>query len=505
MKSIFKAVALITIFSIITRCLGFVFRIYLSRKLGAEALGVYQVAYSVIGVLITLVSSGLPLTTAKIVAKYEVQNEQKRKYSAVTASLIIGIAVAATISLIVWLGQGGFSSLFTDKQSTNVLITLLPAVIFSAVYSVFRGAMWGKNNYFGVCITEFAEQLFRVVITIIMLHSLTDTLALAVGTAKAFTYACAFSALLAVIIYFRQGDRLHFSKSEYIPILKSASPITGIRVASSFIQPISALIIPAQLVLIGYTKSEAVAAFGVMMGMTFPLLYVPMAVIGSVGVVLIPNISTLIAKNEYKQIESNISKSFSVSIFCAMLFVPLYLSVGDLIGIVLYDNAFSGILLQLAAVNVMPIAICNMTGSILNAMNLEVKSFVHYLIGALAMLISLFGLTRFLGINALVIALFLCMTIISVLNIRLLYKTLPDLKLNVMKTLGKYALIVAPSALLGYLLSGILINYLPVFVTAILAGGISVLFTLLLANVFNVFKIEKFIVLKKFTKKKRYN
>ena len=42
-KSVFKTVSMITIFSVITRVFGFVFRVFLSRKLGAEGLGIYQI------------------------------------------------------------------------------------------------------------------------------------------------------------------------------------------------------------------------------------------------------------------------------------------------------------------------------------------------------------------------------------------------------------------------------------------------------------------------------
>ena len=69
MKSLFKAVAIVSIFSIITRLLGFFFRIFLSRKLGAEGLGLFQMATSVLGIFMTVISSGLPLTTAKLVSK----------------------------------------------------------------------------------------------------------------------------------------------------------------------------------------------------------------------------------------------------------------------------------------------------------------------------------------------------------------------------------------------------------------------------------------------------
>ena len=57
MKSILKSVALISVFSVLTRLLGFLLRIFLSRTIGAEALGLYQVALSVFMVLLTVVSS----------------------------------------------------------------------------------------------------------------------------------------------------------------------------------------------------------------------------------------------------------------------------------------------------------------------------------------------------------------------------------------------------------------------------------------------------------------
>ena len=74
MKGLFKATLIVTIFSVLTRAMGFVLRIILSRVLGAEILGYYQVAMSVFGVLLTLVASGLPLVVSRTVAyKKQVQ------------------------------------------------------------------------------------------------------------------------------------------------------------------------------------------------------------------------------------------------------------------------------------------------------------------------------------------------------------------------------------------------------------------------------------------------
>ena len=94
MKSLFKAVALITFFTIITRLLGFVFKIFLSREIGAEALGVYQVAISVFMVLITLVASGIPLIISKLSSNLIANNNVKKERSMISSALIVSVVTA---------------------------------------------------------------------------------------------------------------------------------------------------------------------------------------------------------------------------------------------------------------------------------------------------------------------------------------------------------------------------------------------------------------------------
>ena len=62
MQNLYRSAALVTVFATIEHGLGFLYRIILSRMLGAEGLGVYQVALTVFAVFITISSSGLPIT-----------------------------------------------------------------------------------------------------------------------------------------------------------------------------------------------------------------------------------------------------------------------------------------------------------------------------------------------------------------------------------------------------------------------------------------------------------
>lgn len=502
-KSVISTVSMITLFSVITRLFGFIFRIYLSRKLGAEGLGIYQVASSVMGIFMTLVASGLPLVTAKMCASFNHTKQFDQKNSCVTSSTIIAIIISIVSSVIILICQPLFNKMF-GSLVTELLLIMCPALIFSAVYAVFRGALWGKSSFFWVSFTELIEQVIRLILTFIMLYSVHDILSATVITAKSFSITCFVSALIVAVIYFTNGGRLKFNKAHYSTIIKSSSPITGIRIASSLIQPLTATLIPILLIKIGYTPSEALSEYGILMGMTFPLLFAPLSVVGSLSMVLVPKISTLKTSNEYDTIATNIEQSISASLFLSMLLIPLFLSCGDLIGIVLFDNIQAGIYLQLSAVCILPIVLANITSSILNALSLEIKSFVNYVIGAVVLFVGLFALTPIIKTSSIIVSFFLSMGITSILNFRTIKKAVPNLSYKIMLSLLKYSIILLPSSMLGHFISNILYNFLPAFVAGLIGGGISMLVTLLLLQYFKIYQAP-FSMLKGMLRKKRHN
>ena len=422
MRTLFKAVATVTIFSILTRFLGFVFRIFLSRKLGPTGIGLFQMSSSILGLFMTLFSSGIPLTTAKLVSKYKVQNQLTQKHKTVSAALVLATIISVIAGLLIYLLKPFWNFVLTDSRAVEILILLLPSLIISAIYVVFRGSLWGEGDYFSCGLTELVEQIVRFVLTFILLINITDIFTATKYSATAFNLACLSSAILCVAIYFKK-DKLNFHKLEFKNLLKSSTPVTGIRLASSLIQPITTLILPNLLIFAGQTKSEAISSFGTIMGMTFPMLFVQMSIIGSLSMVLIPAISSLLTKENYSQINTNILSSTKISILISSVFVVLYMSVGDLIGLVLFDNSMAGILLKQAGLCVLPITLCNLSGSSLDALNLETKSLINYSIGSAVLFITLIVFTPTIKINSIIIAFFLSMSTISILNYIQIKKT----------------------------------------------------------------------------------
>lgn len=495
MKSVLKTISMITFFTIITRVLGFVFRIYLSRKLGAEGMGIYQIASSIIGVFMTLVASGLPLTTAKMVAK--LNEKDKNKDTIATSACVIAILISIFSCLLLVMGQKGLSKIVKNDLIVDIILIMCPAVIFSSVYAVFRGALWGQNSFFWVSFTELLEQIIRIILTFLVIGRTTDMFDLTKTVAFTFSLTCLFSAIFVTIIYLSRGGKIRFRKQGYKELIKRSAPITAVRLASSFIQPLTALLIPFLLGLIGYSSSQAISIYGIIMGMTFPILFAPLSVVGSLSMVLIPKISVLEANKEYSVIAENIKKSIDFSLFLSAVFIPLFLSCGDMIGIVLYDNLRSGIFLQLSAVCIIPLILNNITNSILNALNLEVKSFVNYLWGTIVLLVCLCGFTFVIKEYAIILAYFLSIATTAFLNIRMLNKKVADLNLNPIPQLIKYALIILPTSVAGHLVANILYHFIPAFFAGLVGGLIAIGFTVILVSVFNLYDIKLGLKLKK--------
>lgn len=494
MKSLFKTVALITMFSVITRVVGFLFRIFLSREVGAEALGIYQVAFSVFMVLMTIIASGLPLIISRMGSSFSISKDSKKENSLVSTALLFAFLLSVILCIVVLLFRGVFASLFTDERCLQILIIMLPSLIFSAIYSVFRGAMWGKDNYFALCASELYEQIVRILLCVILLANSIDVMEKAFNVAWSLNIACFLSMLLVIILYFFYGGKLGKpSKKIFIPLLKQSTPITGIRVAGSFIQPLVAVILPAKLISIGYTSSQAMSLYGIAVGMTLPLLFVPTTIIGSLSTALIPDMSKAVAQNDKEHIENRIRSSVLFSLIISALFIPAYLAMGELAGIFLYDNVMSGTLLQAASFVLLPLGLTNITSSLLNSLGYEVKSFKNFVLGTIVMFLAIWFLSPVLGINAFIWGLGGSYLVTGLLNLIMLKKK-TAVKLKLTKTIITLILIILPSAALCGFVVGICNYFLPLFFTLCFGGGVSVVSFVLLAVVFGIIDIKSFVV-----------
>lgn len=493
MKSIFKSVALISVFSVLTRLFGFLLRIFLSRTIGAEALGIYQVALSVFMVLLTFVTSGLTLIISRMTASYRATHDHKSTASLVTTGLLVALFVSLVLCLVILIFKNLFAHLFTNENCINILIILLPSLIFSAVYSVFRGAMWGHDNYFALCVTELFEMVVKIGFCVLLLNAGMSVLQSATTVAWSFTLSCLFSAILAVLLFFYYGGKLGRPTKIYKPLIARSAPITAVRIVGSLVQPLIALILPARLMVAGYTASQAMSIYGIALGMTFPLLFLPNTLTGSLSTALVPDISMAMAQNDSAHIQKRVTASINFTLFITFLVVPIFMAIGDKIGEFLYGEVLSGTLLQFSSWIMIPMGVTNITSSILNSVGLEVKSFINYIIGGIFTFISVMCLTNYMGVLSLPFGMGISTTITMILNIVMLKRKL-GIKVKILKDLTLFSLLSLPTLAITSFVSNLLANFLPLFVNLIISGGLGVMIYVALCMIFNLVNINAIFV-----------
>lgn len=502
MKRFLKAMFCVTFFSVATRALGFFLKIYLSRKLGSTLLGSYQVAMSLFGVLMTLVSSGIPVVLSRNVSFYAGKKDNRAIGSIVSSGLILTLAICFIVSIVVIFFPDVLNLIFTSNASSEMMLILLPALIFSAIYEVLRGALWGKQEFFAISFTEFIEQVARIVIIAILFETSLVNISSTNKTALSLSLACVVSTIIVVIIYFKKGGKLYNPKPELKTLLKTSSPITAVRTISSFVSSIIAIIIPLRLMKFGYSSSEALSEFGIMMGMTFPLVMIPLTLIGSLAVTIIPSISEQsndIDKNKLKNtqpLKSKINFSIKTAIMFSGILMSTFIALGIPLCKFVYNNTEAGVYLSLSSVLMIPMGISQITSSILNAIGLEMKSLKNYAFSAILLIVSIYFLPEYIGTYSIIIGYLLMYLASCILNIKMLAQR-NLVGFDFIKTITVMVLISIFSTLLGFSIYNLLNTNL--IVTLLLCCSATIGSTLTLIYVFNVGNLKMVVMRRKNT------
>lgn len=493
MKKLLKAFFCITFFSIITRALGFVLRIVLSRVLTSQQLGTYQIAMAVFGVLMTLVASGLPVIVSRNVA-YETGKPQEQAKT-VTAGMFLALGISIITCVFFYIFPNVFDQISGLSGTGHVLMYLLPALIFSSIYSIFRGALWGCQKFFIISFSEFLEQVIRIAF-IFILFAFPSVLTNSAKAGLSLTISTIISSIFVTIMYYKSGNRIAMPHKKTISILKKSSPITAVRTLSSAVSCIIALLIPARLMLYGFSESEALSEFGVIMGMALPMLMISGTLISSVAVAVIPeiakqtnNIDNVGSIKNFSQLQVQTKSTIIICTLISFILFPGFMALGEPIGEIIFASNRAGYYISRAAFIMIPAGLSQITSSLLNSVGLEIKSLKNYAIGAIFLVFSIYFLPKYLGTDALILGMSGLYIIPSILNLCMLKKRklYPE---ELPKKLITLFISSLPVSLITKNLYNILSHVTSMFISCALAGIFSVIGLFILALVFNVIKID---------------
>ncbi len=287
MASLKKQALVLTIANAYTRALGFVLRLVTARLMGAQALGVMELASSAVMLAITPVTAGVPTAMSRLAAQKGADEH---------AVLQAGLSLVKQLTL--WLVPGMLvlspviAWLLGDMRTLPSILTSLPMIGLLGLCAVYSGWFYGRDDAATPALSECAEQTVRCILAILLLMVLRQR---SVAVTAALPNIAEVAAGVVVWRMFRRrSPRLKHKLADSAirrEILRLTAPTTAARLCQTALRALNAVLLPVCLRRSGLTATAATAQFGLLNGMAMPLLMLPGIVTGAICMVATPAVS----------------------------------------------------------------------------------------------------------------------------------------------------------------------------------------------------------------------
>ncbi|MDI3481544.1 MAG: stage sporulation protein [Tepidanaerobacteraceae bacterium] len=273
---------------------GFFYRIFLSRNLGPEGMGIYQQVLSFYGTAITLMTAGIPTAVSKLVAEAYAKNFKNKCTEIVSSAFFLTSAFSSLGAV--------FLCILAVYLQRRVLLFILPAAVFVGFSSVLRGYFLGIQKTFPLGWAILAESFVRPFFGVIVVKS--RVLARLEGITRGAVTALAvgeMASLTALSLFFKKSTE--FSANSFLNIknaaalLSTAIPVSLSQLIGSLSGSLEAVLVPKCLEISGLSPASSMALFGKTAGMVLPLLYFPALFIMSLSSNIIPRVSAALSSN----------------------------------------------------------------------------------------------------------------------------------------------------------------------------------------------------------------
>lgn len=346
--------------SLLTKALGIISTIYISNKIGPEGVGLYQLTMTVYFMAYMIASAGMSTSVSKMVAEERGYGNGQGVKRIMTIFFTISIVASVTITLGIFIFANSIGTrVINDSRTVLGLRILSLSIPFMTVSNCIKGYFYAVKKMIKPVSSDIMEQIIKVLLVVIFLQlwqgdNIIHACA-AIGLSMTLGEVCSFTYML--ILYLTDKDRKMLSqvggvrkKGVLASILKLLLPITLTAYISSMITLLQNILIPIGFRKSGLTSLEAMSMYGMIQGMVFPILFLPVALLTACSTVLTPEIARAKARNIRGRIESLSGRCIHLIMVLAMIVMSIFMNFGKDLGIVIYNNTQVGELLQLLVI-----------------------------------------------------------------------------------------------------------------------------------------------------------
>ena len=350
--SFVKMAAILAVAGILTRIIGFLYRLPLTNMIGDEGNGIYAAGYNVYNFFLIMSSAGLPTAISRMIAEKAAIGQYRNVKKIFNYSMLVSAGISLFLALIMAGGTFAFQRcceigghtqrLYLWYSSIYCLYSLAPTVFIVGVMSVYRGYFQGLQTTVPTSVSQIIEQIFNAVFSV-FLAWLWMKYGIEYGAAggTAGTGVGAAAGLGVIFIYYLAGSKqrkrllkedtkeydLERGKDISINLIKISVPMIIGTAIFSMTNFVDMAMVESRLAAAGFDHDTVVKLYGQLNGKYVTITTMPVSISTAIAIAVIPSIAASVVRKEFNEVKSKLDTALRVTM---ILSIPAAFGLGVL-------------------------------------------------------------------------------------------------------------------------------------------------------------------------------
>ncbi len=433
----------------ITRTVNIYLTVFISNKIGAEGMGVFQLILSVYMLAVTIATSGIGLAATRLVAEELAVNAWSSAKNALRKCIRYSIFFSLLTALLMILNAEYIANQWLHgKVSTLPIFALCISIPFISLSTVLNGYFTAVRRVIKSSSAQIFEQFCRVGVTVLLFQFFApkgiDAACFALVLGGVFAEVFSFIYLFSLYLFDKRRyiltSKIHSNLMKRL--LEISLPVAISSYIRSGLNTYKQVMIPFGLERSGISCNLAIAQYGMIRGMVLPILLFPAGVLTSFSELLVPEIAEQNARGNKEKINYITHRMFKVALLYSVCVGALFFGFADELGQAIYHNAEVGVFLKILSPLVVVMYLDSIVDGILKGLNQQASVMGINILDMGVSIVILSFLLPVIGINGYIVSIYVSESLNSILSFWRL-KSVTNFQVNY------FAWILLPTVLMG--------------------------------------------------------
>lgn len=320
-KSNFIRSSIILIFGgIITKFLGMLVRIVLTREIGTTGMGLYALILPTFLLLLSI--SGMGLSTALNVL---ISSEKHNNKKLIITSLFFSLLLDAFIFLLLLLSSKFIATNLLNEPRLHYPLLCIGFILpFISVSNIIRSYFFSKERMIPHVVSNILEDLIKLFVIYFIISTFRGTLEQTIALVILSNILCEISSIIIFMFclpkFSIKKEDIKLDITNIKNILKISIPTTASKLIGSFTYFLEPIILTKILLSLNYSNHYIINEYGIINGYVLPVVLLPSFFTNAISQALIPIVSRNYHKGNHVYIKTKILQAIAISLFIGMIF-----------------------------------------------------------------------------------------------------------------------------------------------------------------------------------------